>query len=1413
MLTGTSFHASSIATIMSKATMDYVSARAVDLRAKSTAAFEIATSKNPEKVRALLNLWFVPDFKPTFYDDRRGLATASLADFSLDDVELLDPSYSSAVADPGGQEVRYPVRMIDLDTKNLVEYPEIGTHGQYCILSHGWKGREVNYKYLADAKFKAYNRVLASKSNANTQQSDIDANKHQCWLDLAEQEERIKALVSESDILAELGLSAADNIVEKLLLRRIKVQILEKGHDGKGGFQKAKKKLAEAIANCDFEKMEVFVFKKLLGDIGLEDDQIDKVIDGQVEDQKLGLLDVDTAVAVAQEKLAEEMRKQSDEVENLNFFRRHGHIREAVDELIGCVQRCKSAIKIEMTIERSKEIFNKTLFSKAEKRYLWIDSCCINRADDGEYAKSISAMGEWYKNAEFCLVHLDTERDVPEDSLKDWKAIKSANVPQQPNITAYTDILSYQPQWSTRAWTLQELVMSKSTFYTNSNWELLSRPVERLGPWYYLCPFISLYTNVDTNNPYSAILNDFSNIARLIKSLEKGGLELNVEQSEAGDQEIVVAHKLIAILEALALHIPSDIDLQTARSRIAQAVHVAISSITGSNNGPKTAADNVLDNLLNALQPYSSSGDLSRVQCARHAINVLLKCIISLIDRPIQEDRNYIAAFGNVQGLDYWLTGLTRSNFSTQKCMSLVCPRDATVMTDKAYCLMGMLGVRFPTFHAEGLTKALSRLLDEVIITSNDVSVFNWTGKQYGSPIRGRSLYPSTPEGYRLSRDETRKKRRNKILAELLQIKRYEVMSDFLAIQSILLEVTTFAKNSQQKNLPLLWIMEILRVIKRRPFEKLKPHIPNIGKILKYIQTAFDSGSLPESNPGSPALGVGGSEEAALKQSSPLTSPSLSSFQSQMKMPSLPIEMPSFKAPKLSRKKTDAETTSTPPSKLGFGGFKAPSMKSFARADSGSTQPAGTNPTTSASKIANSISVPFAPSAGISENSRHPLDKEVLSYIRMIESNDEEDKQEEAGEGAKVSEPRLPSELEKVLADIPAREISKPRESSEEIETMISPNPITIKSSGIEGSFDIQRVIVSMIHPERLRRQIKNAVSPSQSITGWCTISTGFAIVLVSFACPKYILETELDLAQAVEAKVLKEQNSLDDDGENDRNTGPDENNNEQPQDSQSGPETKSQTWKRPMATRGLSRIQDRMNLEKDEAADNIETETEGPDFEKMKEEGAKVSRMIRFVQEPNLASIAGEWVLARFSGVPGAKWFLCYLELGGSGGDFYGHRIATDEIDFHNASPENGLAKCWEYYMMQKKHLLCSVLQKLMKSKGWGAFKTELSENPARRENKETGSTANVDDDELDSEDEDDGGGLSTTVKELGMVGAAGLMQKFYEWRAERLEKNLSAQVLKKFPEHLQAALESLDANKDLMPSMFHSAKKIHMF
>jgi hypothetical protein len=716
----------------------------------------------------------------------------------------------------------------------------------------------------------------------------------------------------------------------------------------------------------------------------------------------------------------------------------------------------------------------------------------------------------------------------------------------------------------------------------------------------------------------------------------------------------------------------------------------------------------------------------------------------------IRGDRKYIAEFNKVQDLKSWLEGTVRTKFSTHKIMSLACERQCTVPTDRAYSLMGMLGVRYPTFSADGLTKALSQLLDEILISSNDVSVFNWTGKQLGSPIRGRSLYPSTLEAFKFQRDERRQREKNKKLAELLQLKRYEMMGVFLNITGMLRDTITFVKDRKQKNLPIGWLREILKVVKEAEFSTLKPHLDNIGKILVYIQKNFNSQSLETAEKDTSKSAISEKPEKA-ESGSLLSLPfgirsSLTAFSS-------PSESMTFR---LSSKKSETESSSMPqPSKRSIGGLKSSLGKGFGKKDSGSAKSSSEVDLTSppSPTLSSVETLTNEPQETHREAKRKQLDEDVMQYIRSIQSPEEQDKSTPA------SAPELPSELKEVLATITKPEFVKTT-LKPEMESMISPNPIIVNNSGIEGVFDIQRVIITMLQPDRLRRQIDNAVSPHQKITGWCTISTGFALVMVSFSCESHILEKQLDVINAIENKVLKEQKD---------------------------DPTKTRLQRRTTSMSSASKVSEE------------EPETTGSDDGETEEE-KKVSRMIRFVQEPDLDAIAGEWVLARFSGVPGAKWFLCHLELG-STHDYYGHRIPTDEIDFHAASPEMGFAKYWELYMMRKKRKLCGVLEAFLGSKDMGTFKEYLPEFLAEAAGPRDGAES---DPELSYLDQ---GTLALQKLE------SGLFQKFFEMRAEHLDKTLSASVLKRMPPHLQAALENLNDNKDLLPAMFHSAKKIHMF
>jgi len=395
-------------------------------------------------------------------------------------------------------------------------------------------------------------------------------------------------------------------------------------------------------------------------------------------------------------------------------------------------------------------------------------------------------------------------------------------------------------------------------------------------------------------------------------------------------------------------------------------------------------------------------------------------------------------------------------------------------------------------------------------------------------------------------------------------------------------------------------------------------------------------------------------------------------------------------------------------------------------------------------------------------------------------------------------------------------------------DSTICPNPIIVNNSGIEGLFDIQRCIVTMIDHDRLRARIGKAVTPKDKISGWCSISTGFARVIVGFSCEKRLLEQELDAVEGIESKVLREQYKR--------------------KDEKRGAQLLSDMVVSPVKTVVGSNPLDGAGQG---AGDGVE-EGNAPDVDKETDEERLVSRMIEFIQEPQLQLVAGEWVLARFSNTPGAKFFLCHLELGSSPGQYYGHRIATGEIDFNNSTPEPGLIKAWQVYMERKKKKMCHILERYLRSrvsgkKGEARFEDGVKTlSGATPLSPTSGGKAQVDDDATlvdkgsDSDGEDEGedsawlalDGKGTegvesddtswrkfrdqgkaAAKAFGEFTVYAAAEKFFEMRAEHLERTLSTAVLKKTPTRLRTAVENMNDNKSFLPAMFHSATRVHMF
>jgi hypothetical protein len=120
--------------------------------------------------------------------------------------------------------------------------------------------------------------------------------------------------------------------------------------------------------------------------------------------------------------------------------------------------------------------------------YFWVDTCCINKANNTEYSEAINSMFRWYRDAAKCYVYLSdvSVNDVDDEGTKrTWK------------------IAFRKSRWFRRGWTLQELIAPASV-------EFFSRERKRLGNKSTLELLIHEITGVPTAALHGSPLSQFS---------------------------------------------------------------------------------------------------------------------------------------------------------------------------------------------------------------------------------------------------------------------------------------------------------------------------------------------------------------------------------------------------------------------------------------------------------------------------------------------------------------------------------------------------------------------------------------------------------------------------------------------------------------------------------------------------------------------------------------------------------------------------------------------------------------------------------------------------------------------------------------------------------------------------------------
>jgi hypothetical protein len=149
---------------------------------------------------------------------------------------------------------------------------------------------------------------------------------------------------------------------------------------------------------------------------------------------------------------------------------------------------------------KSKPGFKKIRFGGEQARldglrYIWLDTCCIDKSSSAELQEAINSMFRWYRDAAKCYVYLaDVSFDANYMFFQPWDSPEST-FPKS--------------RWFTRGWTLQELIAPASV-------EFFSKEGNKLGDKSSLEEFIRDTTGICVEALRGSSLSEFSISERMM---------------------------------------------------------------------------------------------------------------------------------------------------------------------------------------------------------------------------------------------------------------------------------------------------------------------------------------------------------------------------------------------------------------------------------------------------------------------------------------------------------------------------------------------------------------------------------------------------------------------------------------------------------------------------------------------------------------------------------------------------------------------------------------------------------------------------------------------------------------------------------------------------------------------------------
>lgn len=93
-------------------------------------------------------------------------------------------------------------------------------------------------------------------------------------------------------------------------------------------------------------------------------------------------------------------------------------------------------------------------------RWMWIDTCCIDKSSTSELSESLNSMFRWYRDAKLCITYLS---DVIRKGAGREDFINEGGHPAV---------------WFSRGWTLQELLAPRHLEFFDKNWDIIADRAE-----------------------------------------------------------------------------------------------------------------------------------------------------------------------------------------------------------------------------------------------------------------------------------------------------------------------------------------------------------------------------------------------------------------------------------------------------------------------------------------------------------------------------------------------------------------------------------------------------------------------------------------------------------------------------------------------------------------------------------------------------------------------------------------------------------------------------------------------------------------------------------------------------------------------------------------------------------------------